>query len=90
MRTDEQIVDRAFKKATKLLNLCVTYETQVDKLMFIRAFQALSTLYGDDVELMGHWMSTYNNHLKIIPSQMIEYEDYLYVITNYLENFSTR
>ena len=58
--------------------------------MFIRAFKALSTLYGDDVELMGHWMSTYNNHLKIIPSQMIEYEDYLYVITNYLENFSTR
>jgi hypothetical protein len=90
MKTDEQIVDRAFKKATKLLNLCVTYETQVDKLMFIRAFKALSTLYGDDAELMGHWMNTYNNHLKIIPSQMIEYEDYLYVITNYLENFSTR
>ena len=44
MKTDEQIVDRAFKKATKLLNLCVTYETQVDKLMFIRAFKALSTL----------------------------------------------
>jgi hypothetical protein len=90
MKTDEQIVDRAFKKATKLLNLCVTYETQVDKLMFIRAFQALSSLYGDDAELMGHWMNTYNNHLKIIPFQMIGDEDYLYVITNYLENFSTR
>ncbi len=87
MKTDEEIINSAFKKACKELDLKLNYKEQADKIIFLRAVQALDTLNGGDYELMKHWMNTYNNHLMFTPSQMIGSNDNLYMIVNYLEGF---
>lgn len=90
MKTDEQIVNDAFTRAKRNLDICVTYENVEQKLLFLRAIKALDTLMGGDNELMKHWMHNHNNHLRFTPSQVISDEDNLYTITNYLEGFSER
>lgn len=90
MKTDEKIVNQAFTRAKRNLDVCVTYESMEQKLVFLRALKALDTLLGGDAELMKHWMHTHNQHLRFTPAEMLNDEDKLTVITNYLEGFVER
>lgn len=90
MRSDQEIINSAFSKACTELGITVKHNTQNQKLIFIRAMVALSSLFGGDNTQMKHWMNTYNRHLMFIPSKMLEDEDKLCTIASYLEQFNNR
>ena len=90
MRSDQEIINSAFSKACNELGIKVKYNTQPQKLVFIKAMVELSSLFGGDNKQMKHWMNTYNRHLMFIPAKMLEDEDKLYTIANYLEGFNNK
>jgi hypothetical protein len=87
MKTDKEIIDDAFKKACKTLNIKCNYTEQSEKILFLRMYAALDVLNGSDVKLMQHWLNQYNTHLMYTPSQMIHKLEYLNQVTDYVEGY---
>ena len=62
--TDEQFLKQTATKAANALHMPLG---DIDPAQLLRMYSCLSVLFGGDEELMRHWISTYNNHLKFCP-----------------------
>ena len=62
--TDEQFLKQT---ATKVANILHMPLGDIEPIKLIQMVVCLDILLGGDKELMIHWISTYNNHLKFCP-----------------------
>ena len=62
--TDEEFLKQT---ATKVANILHMPLGDIEPLKMVEMFSCLYILVGGDEELMIHWISTYNNHLKFCP-----------------------
>ena len=63
--TDEQkFLEKIATKAANILHMPLG---EIDPAKLLHMYSCLSVLFGGDEELMIHWLSTYNNHLKFCP-----------------------
>jgi len=62
--TNEELLKNAATKAANILHMPLG---DIEPLKMLEMFSYLHILMGGDVELMIHWISTYNNHLKFCP-----------------------
>ena len=84
---DQELIERAYQNALSQLNIKLSKQKTNYQVLFLRFYQSLSSLYGNDLELMKHWLNQYNTHLMYVPIQMISQEKYLTQTINYLEHF---
>ena len=84
---DRELIERAYQNALFQLNIKLSKQKTNYQVLFLRLYQALSSLCGNDLELMKHWLNEYNTHLMYVPIQMIEQEQYLMKTIDYLERF---
>ena len=61
--TEEFLKDIA-QKVAKVLHMPLG---DIDPAKLLEMYSCLWVLFGNDEELMRHWLSTYNNHLKFCP-----------------------
>ncbi len=79
---DQEILSRASGEVLKILSL--SGEAVVwSPLQLLRLYDNLATMFGGDEELMRHWLSTYNTHLRLVPKLAPVPEP----INDYLEAF---
>jgi len=88
MKSDDELITKAFKKAAKELE--VPYRLIEDKLQFLRFYDNLMEMVGNDSDLARHWVYSGNNHLKYTPILRIHLSYYLKQINEYLEAFRYR
>jgi hypothetical protein len=63
--TDEQkFLEKIATKAANILHMPLG---EIDPAKLLHMYSCLSVLFGGDDELMIHWLSTYNKHLKYCP-----------------------
>jgi len=63
--TDEQkFLEKIATKAANILHMPLG---DIDPAKLLHMYSCLSVLFGGDDELMIHWLSTYNKHLKYCP-----------------------
>lgn len=88
MKSDDELINKALKNAAKKLD--VPYRLIKDKLQFLRFYDNLMEMVGDDVELAKHWVYTGNNHLRYTPILRVHRSYYLKQMNEYLEAFRYR
>lgn len=81
--TDNELIQKAATNATALLGLPVINS---EHLTVVKIYLILFQIYGSDVELMKHWVHTYNKHLKYIPLEGIS-DNRINDVLAYLEEF---
>ena len=81
--TDEKIIDRATKRAAEQLG--VAFSLIDDRLEFIRFYDNLMRLVGNNAELARHWLYTGNNHLRYTPILRVHSSYYLKEMNSHLE-----
>ena len=64
--TDEEFLKDIATKAANILHMPLG---DIDPAKLLHMYSCLSVLFGEDEELMRHWLSTYNNHLKFCPGE---------------------
>ena len=84
--TDEQLINKVTKRAAEELG--VGFSLIEDKLEFIRFYENLMCLVGNNVELARHWIYTGNKHLRFTPILRVHNSHYLKEINQYLETCS--
>lgn len=84
--TDEQLINNATKRAAEELG--VGFSIIEDKLEFIRFYENLMCLVGNNVELARHWIYTGNKHLRFTPILRVHSSYYLNKMNQYLESCS--
>lgn len=72
--------------ATKAANILHMPLGDIDPAQLLRMYSCLSVLFGNDEELMRHWISTYNNHLKFCPGAYLTSEYHMNKILGYLDS----
>lgn len=83
--TDKQLIDNATQRASKELG--VAFSLIEDKLEFLRFYENLMRLLGNDVDLARHWVYTGNRHLKYTPILRVHSSYFLKQMNCYLESF---
>ena len=63
-KEDEEFLKDIAQKAANILHMPLG---DIDPIKLIQMVVSLDILFGGDKELMIHWISTYNNHLKFCP-----------------------
>ncbi len=53
--------------------------------VFLRCYLSLSLMVTDNEDQMRHWLNTHNQHLSGIPAELIESEEGLITVCQYLE-----
>lgn len=82
---DVQLLSSAASNAGKILEVRGWH----DDLSFVRIYKILSSLYGNDVEAMKHWIHTSNKHLGgRFPADLIQTENGIESVSNYLLSFT--
>ena len=79
--TEEFLKDIA-QKAANILHMPLG---DIEPLKMLEMFSCLWVLFGNDEELMRHWISTYNNHLKFCPGAYLTSEYHMDKILGYLD-----
>ena len=79
--TEEFLKDIA-QKAAKILHMPLG---DIDPAKLLEMYSCLWVLFGEDEELMRHWLSTYNNHLKFCPGAYLTSEYHMNKILGYLD-----
>ena len=79
--TEEFLKDIA-QKAAKVLHMPLG---DIDPAKLLEMYSCLWVLFGNDEELMRHWISTYNNHLKFCPGAYLTSEYHMDKILGYLD-----
>jgi len=64
MTDAEELLKNAATKASKILRI---HLGDIDPAQLLRMYSCLYVLFGGDEELMIHWVSSYNKHLKFCP-----------------------
>ena len=80
--TDEEFLKRIATKAANILHMPLG---DIDPAKLLHMYSCLSVLFGNDEELMMHWLSTYNNHLKFCPGAYLTSEYHMDKILGYLD-----
>jgi len=83
MKSDAEMIDTAVKKAAKELE--VPYKLIEDQLQFLRFYDNIMVIMGNDIELARNWVYTGNRHLKYTPILRVHKAYYLKQINQYLE-----
>ena len=84
---DQELITGAYQNVLSQLNIKLSKQNTNYQVLFLRLYKSLSSLFGDDLELMKHWLNQYNTHLMYVPIQMISKEQYLMQMIDYLESF---
>lgn len=87
MKTDQEILDNAVKKISKILMISVS---EVDKIKFVYLYTLMYNMMGQGPngdENMRHWLNTYNTHLGFCPVLKLCDEISMKEIISYLESF---
>ena len=71
--------------ATKAANILHMPLGDIDPAKLLEMYSCLWVLFGNDEELMRHWLSTYNNHLKFCPGAYLTSEYHMNKILGYLD-----
>ena len=71
--------------ATKAANILHMPLGDIDPAKLLEMYSCLWVLFGNDEELMRHWLSTYNNHLKFCPGAYLTSEHHMNKILGYLQ-----
>jgi hypothetical protein len=82
MTDAEELLKNAATKAANILHMPLG---DIDPTQLLRMYSCLYVLFGGDDELMIHWISTYNNHLKFCPGAYLTSEYHMNKILGYLE-----
>jgi len=80
--TDDEFLKRIATKAANILHMPLG---DIDPAKLLHMYSCLSVLFGGDEELMRHWISTYNNHLKFCPGAYLTSEYHMDKILGYLD-----
>jgi hypothetical protein len=80
--TDEQFLKQTATKAANALHMPLG---DIEPLKMLEMFSCLYVLFGSDEELMIHWLSTHNNHLKFCPGAYLTSEYHMNRILGYLD-----
>ena len=64
--TNEEFLKDIAQKAAKVLHMPLG---DIDPAKLLHMYSCLSVLFGNDEELMMHWLSTKNNHLGYCPGE---------------------
>ena len=64
MTDAEELLKTAAQKAANILHMPLG---DIDPAKLLRMYSCLYVLFGGDDELMIHWVSSYNKHLKFCP-----------------------
>ena len=80
--TDTQFIKDTATKAAHKLHMPLG---EIDPLKLLQMYSLLYVLVGGDEELMIHWISTHNNHLKFCPGAYLTSEYHMNKIIVYLE-----
>ena len=75
---------RTFFEQAHMQN-CIDVHTQRMIALVLRLHRGLSTLVGDDIALMRHWMATGNHHTGGIPQQQLQHPEQLEELVRYLD-----
>ena len=82
MTEDEEFLKKTATKAAKVLHMPLG---DIDPAKLLEMYSCLWVLFGNDEELMRHWLSTYNNHLKFCPGAYLTSEYHMNKILGYLQ-----
>ena len=80
--TDEEFLKDIAQKAANILHMPLG---DIDPAKLLEMYSCLWVLFGNDEELMRHWVSTYNNHLKFCPGAYLTSEYHMNKILGYLQ-----
>ena len=80
--TNEEFLKDIAQKAAKVLHMPLG---DIDPAKLLEMYSCLWVLFGNDEELMRHWLSTYNNHLKFCPGAYLTSEYHMNKILGYLD-----
>ena len=80
--TNEEFLKDIAQKAAKVLHMPLG---DIDPAKLLEMYSCLWVLFGNDEELMRHWLSTYNNHLKFCPGAYLTSEYHMNKILGYLQ-----
>ena len=80
--TDEEFLKKTATKAANALHMPLG---DIDPAKLLEMYSCLWVLFGEDEELMRHWLSTYNNHLKFCPGAYLTSEYHMNKILGYLQ-----
>lgn len=93
MKTDQEILDSAVTKISRILRISVG---EIDKLKFVYLYTLLYNMMGqgsdgqpceEGDENMRHWLNTHNSHLGFCPAARLTDEGSMRMIISYLESF---
>ena len=62
--TDEEFLKKTATKAAKVLHMPLG---DIDPAKLLEMYSCLWVLFGEDEELMRHWLNTHNKHLGYCP-----------------------
>ena len=62
--TDEEFLKNTAQKAANILHMPLG---DIDPAKLLHMYSCLSVLFGEDEELMMHWLNTHNKHLGYCP-----------------------
>ena len=82
MTDTEEFILKIATKAAKVLHMPLG---DIDPAKLLEMYSCLWVLFGEDEELMRHWLSTYNNHLKFCPGAYLTSEYHMNKILGYLQ-----
>ena len=82
MTDTEEFILKIATKAAKVLHMPLG---DIDPAKLLEMYSCLWVLFGEDKELMRHWLSTYNNHLKFCPGAYLTSEYHMNKILGYLQ-----
>ena len=80
--TNEEFLKDIAQKAANILHMPLG---DIDPAKLLEMYSCLWVLFGNDEELMRHWISTYNNHLKFCPGAYLTSEYHMNKILGYLD-----
>ena len=80
--TDEEFLKRIATKAANILHMPLG---DIDPAKLLEMYSCLSVLFGEDEELMRHWLNTHNKHLEFCPGAYLTSEYHMNKILGYLD-----
>ena len=64
--TNEEFLKNTAQKAANILHMPLG---DIDPAKLLHMYSCLSVLFGEDEELMMHWLNTHNKHLGYCPGE---------------------
>ena len=71
--------------ATKAANILHMPLGDIDPAKLLEMYSCLWVLFGNDEELMRHWLNTHNKHLEFCPGAYLTSEYHMNKILGYLD-----